>query len=584
MIADFLFYHKSSIETADIHEGIKFLKSKHTYHTSQEIGGFVVDVFSKYEYQHQKNQLSFFGFLAYKGLYNEEAAQMLIEEEQPDWFQAYGDYCILYQNKNNQIDIILDPLRKYHVFKLKEQDVLSSSFLAISHASQTLSLDDVAVYERLAIGYNIAPATIFNEVERLYYADEVVSKALNLKDNRINFSFENYASESDALDKQKDTLLKQFKAYEAFLQQTKTDIGVSDGLDSRLLLSVIGQLSVDNIQLHTHANAGTESHTASSKIAKEIADTLNLPLVKVGNKKLLDMNAEELQGSFWDNFIYFDGRNAYNMGSMAPNYTKKYKDKVMGDALVSFNGIGGEVFRNYYHSKIGKRNFRRFAENWLFYSYARDFISKNQFNDVWENYKEKLSKRFDIEVTDCENFKTIRRYYSEIFMPDCDAINNNAHNKFYHFLTPFIEPSVLKSAYGIEPYLGLSIQFEGKLIANLHSELASIKTHYGYLNVNNKDCLQQFKRILYAYGPEQIMRIRLNMAQKQVLKKNVNASLFEHLEKNALWFYNSWMYFESLYPDVNYQLIKVSSDTALNNTFMLANSIFYFKDKFKTHD
>lgn len=581
MIADFLFYHKSNIETTDIHEGIKFLKSKHTYHTSHEVGSFIIDIFSKYDYQNKDNQIIFFGFLAYKGLYNEEAAQKLIKEDQPDWHQAYGDYCILYQNKNNQIDVILDPLRKYHVFKLKQKNVLSSSFLAISHAAKTLSLDDDAIYERLAIGYNIAPSTIFNEIERLYYPDEVESKTLNLNDNRINFSFKNYASEHEALNKQKETLIQQFKAYEAFLQETKSDIGVSDGMDSRLLLSVISQLSVDNIQLHTHANEGTESHTASSKIAKEIADTVNLPLVKVSNKKLLDMNAEELQDSFWDNFIYFDGRNAYNMGSMAPNYTKKYKDKVMGDALVSFNGIGGEVFRNYYYTRKGKRNFKVFAENWLLYIYSKDFLPKDKYNQFWQNYNLKLEKRLGVKVTNRENIGLIRRYYSEIFMPDCDAINNTAHNKFYYFLTPFIEPSVLQSAYGIEPYLGLSIKFEGKLIKSLYPELAKINTHYGYIDSFKKNYKQQIKYLVNAYGPQQLFRYRLNIAKWVELKNQTNNNLLKHIEENAPWFYEAWMFLQQRYSEVDFRYIVISSDTALNNTFMLANSIYYFKNKIK---
>lgn len=583
MIADFIFYRKSLSETDEIKAGVKFLTSKHNFMFSHILEDWCIDVFLKEKVEIKSQKIMLFGFLAYKGLYNNDAAQLLINETEPEWDKAYGDYSVFYLDKKQQINIFLDPLRKYHVFRNKENNVLSSSLLAICHISNKLTLDNDAVYERLAMGYNIAPTTIFSEIERIYYPEDIVRDKVSVINNLLDFSSKHkFSSKEEALNHQVKVLTEQFESYDSFLKDKKSDIGVSDGMDSRLLLSLFNNLPPKQLQLHTHLNKDAESHVVSSSIAKQMADTLNVPLVIKSNKRLIQMSRNELENNFWDNFIYFDGRNAFNMGAMAPNYTKNYKDRVMGDSEVSFNGIGGEIFRNYYYTNLGKRSLKLFAQNRLFYIFAKDFLPKKAYMKFWYNFKSKLSHRLNYEVTNHEDLSLIRRYYSEVFMPDCDAINNNAHNKFYHFLTPFIEPSVLKAAYGIEPYLGLSIGFEGEIIKKINLELAKIKTHYGYIDTYCKNYKQQLKYYVNAYAPQYLFRIRLNMAKRQLLKRGANKDLIKHIENNAPWFYDAWKFFQGLYPDVDFRYIEISSDTALNNTFMLANSIYYFKDKIKT--
>lgn len=563
-------------EKIDTSSAIEFLKQKHEqYVTFTGFNELEVHLFHNNSEELNQKEFIFFGFISYKEKYNEEAVSMLLKEENPDWLKIKGDYFILYKEGLNN-KIIMDPLRKFHVFQLRGMQTLSSSFLACGHLATRLSINEIGVYEKLTLGYNMAPNTLFKEIQRLFNSGIIENTNTVVVDNLIDFKDVNYYSSKDeAFNKTLDTMNSHMLDYKKILS-TGVDLGLSDGFDSRLLLALLVEHKIEDIQLHTHGIEGV--HDKEKSTAKTIADNLNLDLKVVKCKRLENISKVELEKVINDNFIYFDGQNSFNMGAFAQNYTKWYKDKVMGNYKISLNGLGGEIFRNYYYTNHGNRNFKEFSKNWLFYRFANDYLPSGKFELFWNYFTKTLSERLNTSISGRVDLNLIRRFYSEINMPDGDAINNNAHNKFYYFLTPFIEPEVLKYGYKILPYLGNSTFFEGEMIYRLNKPLASIKSHYGVSGTNKIDFKARLKYYIYANAPEFANRIKFNIHKKKILRANEENLLLKHFENHAPETIKAWNLLKNKFPDIDYNLLEkdyYAQATALR----LAENLYYFKNK-----
>lgn len=576
MLGDFIIINKKLAERLDTISAIKILRQKHQHYiTFKGFHDLEVHLFQSNSDESNQKEFLFFGFLMYKGKYNEEAVSILLEEKNPDWLKIKGDYFIFYK-KGSYNKIILDPLRKFHVFQLKGLEALSSSFLACGHLSPTLSINKMGVYEKLSLGYNMAPNTLFHEIDRLYDAGKIENTQMVVVDNIIDYTNIKYYTAKDvALNATLEVMNNQIKDYKSFFAKG-VDLGLSDGLDSRLILALLTEQKISNIQLHTHAIEGV--HDKEKSTAEIIADKMKLPLKRVKCQRLENTTKEQLEKIIFDNFIYFDGQNSFNMGAFAQNYTKWYKDQVMGDYTISLNGLGGEIFRNYYYTNHGKRNLKEFGKNWLFYRYANDYLPQGKFEEFWNNFKKTLSDRLKISIPARVDLKMIRRFYSEVNMPDGDAINNNAHNKFYYFITPFIEPEVLVAGYGILPYIGNSTLFEGEMIYRLNQPLATIKTHYGVSGTNRLDWRARLKYFIYATAPEFVNRFKLDFHKKRMLKDRNENPLLKHFENHAPETSKAYNFLKGKFPDINYKLLETdyyAQATALR----LAECVYYFKEK-----
>ena len=579
MTGDFIFIRCDLSDKYHLHDAITFLEKKHGYSKRTRIQNIEIYCFGKQKNLHDfmENNIIFFGFMMYKGLFNIKAVKLLLDESNPDWIKVKGDFCIL-QIVEGQYKIILDPLRKFHVFQIDLEFVITSSFLGAGILCPKLSLNFDAIYERLARGYNIAPDTVFNEITQLYNPGYNKKSLIKIVNNILDFSKCNkYSDINQALNYQIGVIDNYFIDLKSFSENEGTDLGISSGLDSRLLLASILNNKYKNFQLHTHSIEGIQMHTFEKNIAKKIADLTGVHLKIINTKGFDQLKKEALDESIFDNFIYFDGRNSYNMGAFAPNYTQSYKNMIMNEKGISINGIGGEIFRNYYYTKHGYRNFKKFAENWLFYRYSKDYLGNSIFNRVLSNVQEKIKVRLNIDFDYRINLAQIRRYYSEIRMPDCDAINNNAHNRFYFFLTPYIEPEILVSGYGILPFLGYSTSFEGKLIKRMNKILSQIPTHYGK-DALHKSILAQFKYLILATSPQELFRLRLNVAKWHEIKKKNKSEFISHLQHESVYINEVWSHFTYLFPKINYRVLCLDF-ACLANTLMLANTLYFLRDK-----
>ncbi|RYG19281.1 MAG: hypothetical protein EOO07_07140 [Chitinophagaceae bacterium] len=579
MIADFILSAPGSVQE-EIKAGVDYLRAKHAASDSVVLGNYTLYRFGKNipeSTSAKSHQVFVFGFLVYKGKYNQEAAISILAEQNPDWNKAYGNYCII-SFITGKPQFYLDPLRKFFVFRNKQTGLISSSFLASLHMAGQLTINKAAFLERLTTGSSIAPKTIFNEIGRLYSTadyDLIANKSFALDTSR------KFNNEKEALENQFAVLQNYFADIKEFTATNLTDIGLSMGYDSRLILAAALKNDIQDIQLHTHSINGVGKHAKEQVIVKSIAKAFNLPLKIVETNSFNRLHGDNLQALILDNWTYFDGLSSYNMGSLTETYTRKYKEQVLGqDYNVALNGLGGEIYRNYFNLANKGFDYDLLAQNFFLYKFSEDLVGKEQLQTVIGNLKEEINNRLGIEIKDTIHYKDVRRYVAEMRMVDGYACNHNAHNKISYFLTPFIEPEVYHAAYNIYPYTGITGTFEGKLIERFHPVLArSIPTQYGKsaLHTSKKLWLTSF---LKASTSQKMIRKKLDYQKNTPNFAAVNIAFKNHIATESEVFRKAWENMAEQIKYVNWDKIHYEF-ACMVNASMMAMTFYQFRDKIK---
>lgn len=427
------------------------------------------------------------GTLIYFGLGYRDSLNRLLSDFQHreiDQSELIGHFCVFYWN-GKSLKILTDRLNTFHVFVNNERSIFSSSFLSLLAASpEPLPLNRMAVCEKLSTGYIVSPDTL---VEGISQINDDLADVISHSKEGIEFlphpsqrsiQFHNKGI-GDSLDRQACSLAGHFKNLEALHTEHTGELGLSDGFDSRLLLACTRRFP-KAVSLHTHSTKGI--HFQSAALVQEIAKSVGLPLKVVETRTLQALENREFDEDVNDGLFYFDARCSHNMGAMSQTYTRKYKREVLGQNRLSFNGLGGEVYRNYYdvrrHSTFELRGWMDLN---VYYPLAQEAIGDpDLYEAMHENKLSKISSRLNVEFKDKTDFLGIRRYYSEVRMPDCDAINSDAQNQLSFYHMPFTDPSLVCEGINATPYIGLGGDYQAALIKKLSPKLAKFTSHYGY--------------------------------------------------------------------------------------------------------
>ena len=138
--------------------------------------------------------------------------------------------------------------------------------------------------------------------------------------------------------------------------------------------------------------------------------------------------------------------------------------------------------------------------------------------------QKKIASRLAMEYSLKINFLWLRRYYSEVRMPDCDANNSDAQNQITFYHMPFIQPKVIWEGINATSYIGLGGSYQGALIRKMSPELASFSSHYGYSFDHPLPWKQRLRcRLKELLPPETLnQRIKKNISRKKARLVNEN--------------------------------------------------------------
>ncbi len=401
-----------------------------------------------------------------------------------DQSQLCGSFCVLFWN-GRFISALTDRLNTLHVFFDEHKTVLSNSFLAIlSGSPYPRPLNRLAACEKLSTGYIVSPDTLVDgifQVDDLCYSKWSAEKDLLTWIPHPTYSVGDLHAHGsgESLERQQTVLHEHFRLLNSINTEFHGELGLSDGFDSRLVLAC-SQFLDSPISAHTHATK--DGHDQSKSIVEQIAQTHNINLVEVPTSQIEEHTPDSVAKIMEDNLYYYDGRCSHNMGAFSEVYTAEYRRKVIGSNRFSLNGLGGEIYRNYYYTNQGTVPLDDWMRSKVYYYFASDAVGDSALYKAMHQHRMgKIFARIGApSVARRVDFLWRRRYYSEVRMPDCDANNNDAHNQLSFFHTPFMDARVVIEGLRATPYIGATGVYQAALINLINPSLASLPSHYGY--------------------------------------------------------------------------------------------------------
>lgn len=485
-------------------------------------------------------ELYLVGSMGYKRLSFQASIKTLLQDAVAgsiDWKELIGSFAGLIWD-GNQILLLNDRLHVQPVFHNRLRTVFSTSFLAmVAAGGKQQKLNRMALLEKISTGYIVSPDTLVEGIFKITdeYSENEPNPLIRLSRSPVKMiESPPTAAElslEDCIQQQKDSLCQYMIACSVLEPCGGTVIGASAGYDSRLLLAAaMGR--VPGLMLQTHATEGV--HDEDRRIVGKWADERGLRLIVVPTRPLRKLAEHELDQIADECVSFFDGRNSHNMGSLSEVYTRRYSISSLGEAGLRLNGLGGELYRNYYFSARRRLDLFQWMQHHVYYPPSKMIIGDSgKLGELHDYVMGKVFRMLNERVRSEVDQFFVRRYYSEVRMPECDAVNSNAHNQVAYYLMPFIEWEIIRAGYRALPHIGFSGKFQARLIASFDAQLAETPSHYGF-PLLHEPLSWQVKAIIKGSIPDALWNRRLAKQMHSSRAGNRRVSFIRELDRNPM--------------------------------------------------
>lgn len=487
-----------------------------------------------------------------------------------------GNYLLAFYDGNN-IVLVTDKTGQQSLFLRTTDNVISSSFLNLIMTSvDKLTVNKLALKEKVLIGYNIGEETIVNEVLKISdkHCEFLKNQGIDFQSKKVIIPKFEKIDSNNLVENQIIELSNFFENIDSSFKNEKGDLGLSGGFDCRLVLSLAKQNISKKLHLHSHMTKGV--HESEINIALKLGDIYGEKIHTVPTTKISELSENEIERVLLENIYLFDGRSARHLGAYSPTYTYDYKKKSQGDSLYSLNGLGGEIFRDSYFIGNKKMNWKDWANRFLYLQLGTEILSSKSFNEVDLYLKKKLSEYFDLNNLDIQ--KT-HAYYGLIKMPQCNGNLVSAYSKISPFLTPFFEYSIVNNAISVSKNLGVGGKFQALMLTKIDQELASVNSNYGgnFTSLGLKYFVWAKLKTMGSISS------RTKLVNNQLLKKENSKShlaLMKHIDNNRFLDESKKILLQQI-PDLDFNKAILDS-TQTRNIIFTMTFLKIISDKIKT--
>jgi len=406
----------------------------------------------------------------------------------------YGNYFFIHFIRDGLIHFYPSPSYSYNVFYNNNEEIFSSSFLAVfGGINKKFNVNHLAVTELLLTGNLAGPDTLINEIYRIENFTSFISKNFILHSTKPE-SFEDYHTDNvftgfnQAVDFQLQNLNKYFQSTKNFILKNGICLGITGGFDSRLLLGYLIQNELFPEIYSTWRKEITNEFLNATKVAEKLGLKLNTQEHDVWS----DIDREDFLDLLDHNLWFNDGLIRKHQLWTEEIKSRYYLVRLVNEKYINSSGVGGEQYRNNLRIKINNiYDINAWLKYEILLKYTDDPFYNNYYLNQSLNYlKSKYLNILGKETTNKIDYLTIKRYYNEIYNPSNRTIRNNIENQLYYFLSPFTDYNISRNAYAAIPWLGADFEFEKAMINKVNPELASINTDYGF-KPNGKVILKQ---------------------------------------------------------------------------------------------
>ncbi len=529
-------------------------------------------------YINGKNAVFIIGTIVYKALGYGDTLKQLLEDytrDIIDYDSIIGNYCAVFY-VDNQIAIMNDALNACELFTDVNGRFITSSFLAAANAIQKITIDRQASIEKLLTGYIVGEETLFHEIKRIIPSEYMGKWNIHKWPPIIVPDAE--GNREMCLKRRTENIKKYMHNIKKLSEEFAPELGLSGGYDSRLIFAAARAVWPFKMDIHTHSTEGVNIHDIEKEIVKEMAEKTSTKIQIIPTHNLDYYSEEEIENILKDGYYYFDGRCAYNMGAFSPTYTRQYKVNTVSGHCLTLNGLGGEVYRNYYINIKPFVSVKQWMKANIYPNGLKYVIKRDTFNKIHKyiycKMKDRLSFRWGHFVTPFQ----IKRYYCEMRMPDCNALNCNANNQMVFYLTPFIEKTTITDAYKARRYTGFSGDFQADMIRELDSQLASFISHYGYPFDKKEPIKRKIYTLIRGLLPDCIWNYRNERKAKNSVQSNTNKLFFERVKEKCTFLHEASKYTETLFPELNFDYLRTDYAMMPNSSYI--SVVFYMlKDR-----
>ncbi len=416
------------------------------------------------------DNLFVFGSCLYKGNLLQSATEQLIDDIdkkqlKPDNF--FGHFAIVsFHYATNQLEIIIDRSSGYMVFFEGEFGLVSNSFELLLNIRSKNEIDLAAVSELVTIGGVVGASTYISGIKKLTESD--------LKDSTGNISVIDISKPSrDSQNDKSNTVDELHELLQNSIQRSLLlasndrlcDIGTSGGYDSRLLISYL-------LKLHASVNFHTiyKLKDPDLTIAQELSKLLNFKLNYIDGTTL-DRTDETIR----DAFSYFDYQIALSTDLRKYNYSKHYKNLIVGASQLSLSGIGGEILRNKCNLPWFSSALSEYVDYYLIH-YSVDFTHRKYRTKLIESIASQMG---EIAQIDHLTRTTFASYIRHIYVPTLYSNRISAENKYGNFVAPLVNYPLFQFVRSNTP-LFVDNSSINRLIQNNNHDLYLARLAAGY--------------------------------------------------------------------------------------------------------
>ena len=386
--------------------------------------------------------------------------------------EPWGSFALAIA-KGGRLWLMCDRLGLLKFYERPQTGVFSTSWLACLAAGTDNTLDPVGVLDYVLAGASHGLATPVSEVRTVDPAT-----AVDLLDGgRIDcarpaewFSHPAPRSQDAALDEAVDLLARRAQAVaDAF--GPKIRCALSGGFDSRLLLASLRHVGAHPV-LHVYGGEQDED----VRIGRGIAQRLGLPMRHV-DKGALDATLPPLDEAALDERLrFFDGLPIDGIFDRGADRETRIDQSAGG--TIALNGGGGEVLRNFFYLSDRRYSVRQIVQT--FYGNHDPGVARRpgdlaRYLDYLDaSIARQLGHGGRLSRTEVEAVYPLfrGRFWT--------ARNNVMAARCGHFLTPLLDPPLVRLSLSLPLAWKDYGRFEGRLIARLDPLLADLPLSYGF--------------------------------------------------------------------------------------------------------
>lgn len=507
------------------------------------------------------------GTVVYKSSKYKESLNNLLSDFKNgkiDCNELWGEFVIIFI-QNERISVLTDETRMYKLFSDKEKHFLTSSFMAAAACTEC-TVNDCAVTEQILCGFVSAPDTLVNEVYEIRYDDlRNDFKWIKWIENKSVVNKKRAKNKTESILNQTKILKKYIKSVSNLSLQYGAECGMSGGCDSRLIYTSLNSQNLRLNSVHTHSTS--EIHNKEINVVKEIADLYKTPLVMIPTTFILDCKVDEIDKTLKENVLYFDCRNAETIGSFSQTHTRWYKEKTANKNGVTFSGIGGEIYRNFYYTEGFVFSINKWLNSRVFIPFAENIIPKNEYKCTLKNITKKIEKALGVKKKIyCKTFS--KRYFDRYRIPNALSNVVHANNQMSFYLAPFIESKLIEQAKYDNRWQDRCGEYEGKIIGCFNSKSPEFITSKGYNLLNIPKSIKikwKIRGIIPSY-------MWINKKNSAKIDKEMHDKL-DYALKNTDYFSKAFNVFKNRYN--NWNLEPVLNGRLPLNSFMFTVCAFY---------